>query len=533
MARKASGGCTGGIPARLGAALLCLCLAAAVTWPLAAAPGAGAHDLTDTLFNTWLMAWNHHALTSLQNPLSPPIFQGQPDAEGRNDLLLTQTLAAMPLRAAGASPLEAHNLILVISLALAGFSVFLLAESCGIGTAGSLFSAGAFVCLPFFQSHLWHVQLFSCSIAILAVRQFLTASDGRARSWPVAPLILLQCAASLYYLVFLDIALLLLLPRAVRGRRPGPVLWALLGNAACLPLLAGHAANAAAWPVDTMASMDLATLVAPWENSRLLSWMRSPHATVETALWPGLAVAAGAALHVFGRRRGNERLTGGWSFLAMWAVFLAIAVGPTLAILGRQLSPAPWRLVAGLPVLSSIRLPARGAFLMLLPMVLAAGRAWDRRPAMALGGILLCLAEVWPGRMPLQTPELPRYHSWLAARRFSLVAVLPVGTDLSRPESECANLYGSTAHFTPMVNGYSTSLPEGYPRTAAILDTWPSPAADSIIAAMGIECLICRGFVPADADPVWTDGPRPVAAVVLGPPGTAGVRGRSPEGGQP
>lgn len=508
-----------GILEILAAAVLCSALAAAVTWPLAAAPGAGAHDPTDSFFNTWLMAWNHEALTHLENPLAPPIFEGQPDSGGRNDLLLTQSLAAMPLRFAGLSPVAAHNLILVASLAFAGFAMFLLARQLGTAAPGALFAAGAFICLPFFQSHLWHIQLFSAGIAVMALRQaFMIAQGERGAPW-LGALVALQCMASLYYAVFLGIALLLFLPWAARRGGLGAFrricLWTLAGYAAATPLLLPHFGNAARWPVDTVASADVSALVSPWENSMLLGRFRPPSTLGEVAFWPGLAVLVGAAAWILRRDR-KDRLPSGWYFAALALLFLAISLGPTLVFFGRPAAPAPWRLVAGLPALSSIRLPSRAAFLFILPAILAAGRAVSRKPALSALGLVLCLVEVWPGPMNLVDAEPERFHGWLATQRFARIAILPVKTDLASPAGECMNLLGQTIHFTPMVNGYSTSLPEGYSETAAILNTWPSPGADSLLDALGVECVICRDFIPPEADPVWTTGPRPVCAVVLG-----------------
>ena len=462
----------------LAAAVLCTALAAAVTWPLAVRPGAGAHDPTDTFFNTWLMAWNHEALTHFENPLAPPVFEGQPDAGGRNDLLLTQSLAAMPLRFAGLSPLAAHNLILVASLAFAGFALFLLAGQLGTPAPGALFAAGAFVCLPFFQSHLWHIQLF-----------------------------------------FLGLALLLFLPWAARSGGWKALLrvslWTLAGFAAVIPLLLTHFGHAARWPVATVASTDVSALVSPWENSMLLGRFRPSTTLGEVAFWPGLAVVAGTAAWLFRRNR-KDRLPFGWFLAALALLFLAVSLGPTLVLFGKPVAPAPWRLLAGLPAFSSIRLPSRAAFLFILPAILAAGRAVSRKPGLAALGIALCLAEVWPGPMNLVDAGLERFHGWLAARSFARIAILPMEADLESPVAECSNLLGQTVHFTPMVNGYSTSLPEGYARTAAVLNTWPSPEADSLLDALGVECIICRGFIPPEADPVWGTGPKKLCAVVLG-----------------
>ncbi len=508
------------------AILLCSALAAAVTWPLAAHPASGAHDGTDTFFNTWLMAWNHEALTSLRNPLDTPIFAGQPDAGGRSDLLLTQTLAAMPLRFAGLGPLAAHNLVLVLSLAFSGLAAYLLARQVGCGKAGALFAGGAFVCLPFFQSHLWHIQLFSAGLSVMALRQAFRIASGSGRGFWLGILVALQCMASLYYLVFLDLAILLYLPWAAK-RGGGKALletglWTLAGNAACIPLLLGHFESAASWRVDTMASADLSALVSPWSDSMLLGSLRPASTLGEIAFWPGLAVVVGAFAWVLRRPR-KDGMAGGWFLAAAFLLFLAVSLGPTVVFFGRQICPGPWRLLAGLPGFSSIRLPSRAAFLFLLPAVLAAGRALSGKPLLAFAGIALCLAEAWPGPMPLVDATPERFHGWLAARDFSRIAILPVRADLSDPSYECGNLLGQTLHFTPTVNGYGTSLPEGYAETAEILNTWPSPRADSLLDELGVECLICRGFVPPEADPVWTAGPRPVSAVVLGRRPAGGV----------
>lgn len=502
--------------------LTCLVLAAAVTWPMIARPGSGAHDRTDTLFNTWLIEWNIRAAATLSNPFHPPVFLGQPDANGRSDLLLAQSAAAAPARLAGAPPLAAHNIVLVVSLAFAGFGLFMLAREAGLDLWGGLFAMTAMICAPFFQSHLWHVQLMSPGFAFLAIRQAMRVSSGTGSGPVLALLVLMQCCASLYYWLFLGVALVLSLPwAAAAGGSKGfarTMLWTGAGYAASaiVLLLAGHFSHPSGWSPDSMASTDLSAFVSPWESSRLLGWARPTTTLGEAALWPGIAAVLGAAILVF-RRKDAAPLRWGWYFALASVVFAVFCLGPTLVAFGRQISPAPWRLLAGLPGFSSIRLPARAGVFMLAPFFIAAGRVFRGRPVIAALGAAMSLAEVWPGPMRLEPVEPRRFHYWLASRDFEAIAILPVGTSLDEPEHECTNLFGSTLHFTPMVNGYGTTLPEGYERTAEILNSWPSPEADSVIRDLGIECLICTDRMPPDADPVWTDGPRPAAAVILVP----------------
>jgi len=496
-----------GIGRHLAAAAALLVLASAVTWPMAAS--GGAYDHADTLYNSWLLAWNHHALTGLHDPLTPPIFLGQPDGAGRGDLLLTQAVPAAPLLWLGLSPLRVHNLLFVVSLAFTGFAVMLLARRLGADFWGGLFAGCACVCLPYFQSHLWHLQLASAGLGILALERGLAFLDGRSSGWWVPVLILLQGCAGLYHWLFTGMALGTMAVWALFRRRPRRALQlvglSLLGAAAMLPLLVHHLDNAASWPVDHIASTDLLAFLSPWETSLLLGPARPEAVRGAAALWPGSAVVAAAAAALLhpGLRR---RVRAPWLLAVLTVAFGAFSLGPTLVVGGRQLAPGPFRLAALLPGVSSIRLPARAGLFALLPILSLAGVAVSGRRALACLAGLLCLAEVMHSGLGMYPPPPEHAHRWLAANPQESVVFLPMEPDLSRPERECSRMYGSRLHFTPMVNGYSTSLPENYRETAAVLNRWPAAAADSLLDRLGVECIVYEGRDLPGADTVCTDG---------------------------
>ncbi|MBN1434089.1 hypothetical protein JW921_04970 [Candidatus Fermentibacterales bacterium] len=514
-------------------ALYFVALAALLTWPMLPRAGHGAYDHADSLFNTWLMAWNHHALLSGSDPMDLPIFLGQPDADGRSDLLLTQAILAIPLRLLGISPLGAHNLILVLSIALCGLSAYLFSRSVGLSVAAAWFAGTAFAATPFFQSHLWHVQLASCGLSVLALAQSVRMALGRGPG-PVPSalllslLILLQGCASLYYLVFLDIALLLLAVFVALGRMGGPrrlpalaalLCGLLLGNLLMLPLLGNQLSNAVTWCPDTMTSTDLAAFLAPWESSILEGWARPSFLAGEAALWPGLIVV-GCLVAWFARLRKKARSSGSAPAMEGFLICLGllsalVIVGPTVSLGGRGIAPAPWRLLAWIPGFASIRLPGRMGFLFLLPACVIAGATLQRARRFVpwlLG--LLAIAEVMHPPLDLIAVRPPPYHDWISARGVESVVILPMFPSFDRPEPECLRLYGSMASFTPMVNGYATSLPRDYPETARILNEWPSAPAERWLDSAGVEAVVTEGFVPPDADRVWMDGRVP-AAVVL------------------
>ena len=500
--------------------MVLLLLAATVTWPMAVS--GGARDHADTLYNAWLLAWNHHALTGLEDPLAPPVFLGQPDGAGRGDLLLTQSLAAFPLLAAGATPLRAHNILFVISMAFAGWAVMRLARRLGADRWGSLFAGCACVCLPYFQSHLWHLQLASVGLGVLALERAIAFLDGRSSGWWVPLLILLQGAASLYHWLFTDFALALIVVWAIARRRRGTALrlagLAALGNAALLPLLAHHLRNAVSWPVDHIASTDVLAFLSPWHSSILLGAARPGTVVGEVALWPGSAVLAGAVV-ALAASTVRRRVRGVWLLAAIALLFGAFSLGPTLVAGGSGLAPGPFRIAALLPAVGSIRLPGRAGFFALLPLLVLSGVALSRRPVLAGLGALLCLLEVFPHPRPMYSTRRCREHRWLAANPREAVVFLPMEPSLERPETECLRLYGSTLHFTPMVNGYSSSLPSAYRATAEILNGWPSAGADSLLDRMGVDCIVYENSLVPNADTVLSDGRINVSVVTRRPGG--------------
>jgi len=491
---------------------LFLLLAVMVTWPLAVT--GSPHDHVDTLFNSWLISWNTHAVLSGENPLNLPIFAGFPDGNGRNDILLTQSAVALPFQIAGLSAVRIHNLLVVLFLAFAGMAAFVLAAETGASVSGRLFTGSAVVLLPYFQSHIWHIQLFSAGFSFLAIVYALRTLKGKTTGWQLGVLVLLQCLSSLYLWYFLNLAILLLLVTAflLRQRKnllPAGIWWA-AGNLASLLFLIPHIKNAQAWPTDTITSTDVLAFLAPWGNSTLLGWMRAGSVHPEAALWPGLAVTAGSIWFFF-RGRKNR-----WDvFLLACVVFFSVfSLGPVLVAGGKALSPAPFRILAMLPGCSSIRLPARAGIFALVPLAVFAGRKLGEKPLLAAAGVLLAAAAVW--HPPLETTPLrPQpWQQWIAHRNFQRILYLPVSSNLDRPEIETERLAGSICCFTPSVNGYSTTLPANYAEQARVLNQWPSEEADSLLRELQVDCIIIEGRQPPQADTVFFDGRIHVSVVV-------------------
>jgi hypothetical protein len=492
--------------------LLCLGVSAAVLWPLPCSPHP--HDHGDTLFNSWLIAWNHHALSQLQNPLETPQFSGFPDSNGRSDILLTQWIASLPLRVVTGNPVRIHNLLMWLSLALTGFAAGVFAKDMGASAWGAAFAGTAFIALPYFQGHLWHLQLQSAGLAIAGIMFALRAAGGRSSGWPLVAIIPLQGLASLYHWYFLNIALLvILLSTLATGNRTNAkrlLLTAFLGNCLMLPFLVPQLQNAARWDINTITSTDISSFASPWDKSFATGWLRSPHAHPEAALWPGIALVAGSIWALLKKDTGNTK-----TILAIGLVFLVYSLGPTVTAWGRQLCPGPFRLIALLPGGAALRLPARAAFLAFLPLLVAAARQLGKKRVWALAGMAVALTEAAHPGITTVPVVIPEHHYWIAGQQPERVLYLPVNEELDLPAPEAMRLYCGTLHFTPSVNGYSTSYPGDYPETAAILNSWPSSGARELAFRLGVDLVIFEQGVPDGVDMQWFDGRIRTGAVWL------------------
>ncbi|MGH9391944.1 MAG: hypothetical protein ACRD1Z_20265, partial [Vicinamibacteria bacterium] len=188
----------------------------------------------------------------------------------------------------------------------------------------------------------------------------------------------------------------------------------------------------------------------------------------EKALLPGF-VALALALVGVRVGRGRDRLF--WLFcIVLSATAVVLSLGPELRW-GSGAIPLPYRFFyRHLPGFDSIRVPARISILALFGIAILAGLGaaalvskWKRPFAIALLGLLLFEYRTYS--LERAFPEAPApsaAHLWLArenAKGAVLVLPLHEGREIVR---ESLAMVHSTAHFQPLVNGYSGWWPNDY-----------------------------------------------------------------------
>ena len=488
-------------------------LAVAHTWPLGAAPGRySRHDNMDAQLNEWTMAWVAHQV--VRDPVrlfDAPIFYPEPRALAFSEHLFVQSVMAMPLYWAGASPVAAFNIILLAGLALTGWTTTLVVHRwTGVWTAavtsGCLIAFNASTLTRLVHIQAQHLEFLP--LVLLALDQLLSQPRARA-ALMLASAFVLQALTSVYFLVFTAIATIVAVavrprewlrdnPRAFfknAGLSAGIVL--LLLTPFVLPYYHARAEQEAF----TRALPEVARYSAHWSNYlaaagtlhlQTIGWS-SGFATADY-LFPGFTalvltlVAAGSLTAVRDRR---ARMALGFGLVSF-----ALSFGPAF--------PLYSLLYEAFPPLQAIRGAARFGQMALAAIAILAGfgLAWLsirlRRQTALVAGIVAIVAvnaEAW--RAPIAycgTPE---------ARCQAFTEVAPIFATLNRDDVKAIVIFPfyatnedimfnarymlhSTAHFKPMLNGYSGYRPASMVAHDRALRDFPSAASIEYLKALGV-----------------------------------------------
>jgi hypothetical protein len=208
-------------------------------------------------------------------------------------------------------------------------------------------------------------------------------------------------------------------------------------------------------------------------------------------LFPGLLAVvlglAGAASAARGSRRDREAalIYGSLGVLAFWASF-----GPQAGL---------YRILYYLPTFSFLRAPSRLGLVVVLCLALLATFAirallaavTERRRSLVTG-IVIVAAVADLAVVPLiwyRAPTLPPAYALLAGSPRAVLAEFPFyGSRIAFPLHAQYMLF-STAHWMPMVNGYSDVIPMDFREAAPALDSFPSPEAFAALARRRVRYI--------------------------------------------
>lgn len=486
---------------------LCLLLAVIHTWPLATAPGTlSRNDNADAQLNAWAMAWIAHQL-----PRSPAhlfdanIFYPERRTLAFSEPLIVPALMGAPLHWAGASPVLVLNLVMMLGFALTAFAGYALIKEWTGDTAAGLLAGSMFAFNTHTLTRLAHVQAqhaWGLPLALLSADRLVTRRHWRDAIW-LAVWMAAMAYTSGYLVVFaavmIGVVLIARLPDwwTHAGRViPLFVLSTLIAVVAVLPVYLPYRSVQRDLnmlrPLEVVKEFSATPMgyLAAAGRIHFSTWSSAIFQNEVDAFFPGVIVIALALLAVSWIliRPGAFR-----DFVAQRSrvvMLLAIVATGFVLSLGIRTPVYGW-LYAVFPPLHGLRAAARFGNLFLLGMAALAGLGLaalrprlSPRWGLGIAAALVILANVESLRAPFYYRPfdgIPAIYSLLAREPGRVVLVEAPFYPAHAFFENGPYVLNSTAHWRPLMNGYSGYVPDSYRRYA---DTFWYFPADHAIEAM-------------------------------------------------
>ena len=528
-----------------------LLIAIVVTWPLVTAMGSRVPvDDSDPLFNTWVLAWDGHALlTDPAGLFAANIFYPNRNPLAYSDLMLPPALLAAPVNLLAGNPMIAYNLLILASFVFSATAMFLLARFL-TGNAGVAAVAGvAYAFSTFRLAQAGHIQLLTDGFLVMTI--YFAHRWLAGRRWRDALLgaafLTLQALSGWYYGFYgaLFIALFIAFFAAVKAikvdrRFLGQVfLSAALVAGGVAPFarqylklrdtLPGFSRNLGETVYFSAKPLDYLSTANPFLLRISGGWAAKAGLVGEHLLWPGVFAVAGAAVAAViavrsrdGVRsctvhgptsvhdaRPDPKIKGFYLLLCLAAMVLSF--GPFITVGATRITMPYLFLWRWLPGFKALRVPARLGSLVTLSLVVLAAYGWqelvslfDPFPALKrLMVIAACLGVVmvqvsWPFKLSPEIPSfgrVPPVYRWLARQRNKKIVELP-SVEVKKDaivggwNIDVRYLYYSTYHWSRLVNGYSGYTPPEYAQIIKALAGFPDDIGAAVLSRLNVDYLI-------------------------------------------
>ena len=495
---------------RWAAGALCLLLAIVHTWPLATAPRTLSRtDNGDALLNAWILAWVAHQLPRAPARLfDGNIFHPARDTLAFSEPLIVPALIGAPVRWLGGSPVLVFNLTLILGFALTAWAGFVVVRQWTGRMAAGLLAGSMFAFNTHTLTRLAHIQgihAWGLPLALLAADRLLVSARVRDALW-----LALWMAAMAYTSGYLAVFGAVLVAVALGARLPW--WWRRAPLVLSRVALAASAAGLAVVPLylpyrrvaleqGMVRSLDdVAAFSAPLEGylasaGRLhyALWSEPLFRRPLDAFFPGLivvALAMAAVAWTVARRQDQPDPTKADLTRQRIVMLVAIAAAGLVLSLGTQTPLYGW-VFELFPPIRGLRAAARFGNLFLLGMSALAGfglamllSRMPARRAAVVAAVTIALANAESLRAPFAYARfdgIPNIYSLVARLPGPVVLVeipfYPPGAAFAN----AAYVLNSTAHFWPLLNGYSGYIPDSYSTLARDFASFPDqPALDAM-----------------------------------------------------
>jgi hypothetical protein len=518
---------------------LCLLLALIHTWPLATAPGTLArNDNADAELNEWILAWVAHQLPRAPSRLfDGNMFYPERDTLAYSEPLIVPALMGAPLHWLGASPVLAFNIVLILGFALTTWAGYALVHDWTGDRAAGLLAGSMFAFNTHTLTRLAHVQgihAWGLPLTLLAADRLLVHARWRDAAW-LAVWMAAMAYTSGYLVVFgaimVAVVIVARIPdwrtRAVPvGVRFGAatILAALMILPVYLPYRRLGRTMGMNRPLEAVSEFS-ATLTGYFSTAgRIHYWLWSSRflGNPVDLFFPGIVVivlAAVALYWAFVRRgHGLREDRSGFSIagaLTRRRILMLVAIAVTGFVLSLGLrTPVYGWVYHAFPPMQGLRAAARFGNLFLLAMAALAGvglaalrhRLPARRAGLVVAGLVIA-ANLESLRAPLgytRFEGIPAIYSVLANEPGRVVLVEVPFWPPQGAFQHAQYVLNSTAHWRPMLNGYSGYLPQSYRKNAQLFWFFPQEHAIQAMRRAGATHVVVhpKGF-GHEAEAMW------------------------------
>lgn len=497
----------------LGAVLLA-CL---MTYPLIVGfDHVGRVDNNDGRWSIWVVSWVAHALTTDPAQLfRANIFYPHQDALAYSEANIAAGVVGVPVWLLTKNPYATHNFVLLVSFVVSFAGAYYLCRYLTGSRQAAMVAGVLFAFCPFVFVRFAHIQLLlvgGLPFCMLAFHRLVDRTTvGRAVA--LGAILWLQGLACAYYGIFggMAVGISSIVIAITRGRWREWRYWAAIGGAAVVSIaltapfflpyitlqretgfartLEGaqtYSANWAAW-----------TASGAWAHRWALDPSRSevlfPGAV---ALVLGLAGAfVGWQLTTAAAQRAaptETRLDRGvvLSYIITGLVSFWITFGPKAGLYSV--------LYATVPVFSFLRAPGRTGIVVALCLTvlasIAIARLLERRRHagwMAAGLMIVAVADLVQAPVGLrEAPPTPSAYQELARLPVAPVAVFPYWANNLNYHGHAEYMLASTAHWQPLINGYSDHIPQDFRDNSLILRGFPTLESFAVLERLGARYVV-------------------------------------------
>ena len=498
----------------LGAVLLVILM----TYPLIVGfDHVGRVDNNDGRWSIWVVSWVAHALTT--DPLHlfrANIFYPHQDALAYSEANIAAGVVGVPVWLLTKNPYATHNFVLLVSFVVSFAGAYYLCRYLTGSRQAAMVAAVLFAFCPFVFVRFAHIQLLlvgGLPFCMLAFHRLVDRTTvGRAVA--LGAILWFQGLACAYYGIFggMAVGISSIVIAITRGRWREWRYWAAIGGAAVVSIgltvpfflpylalqretgfartLAGaqtYSANLVAW-----------TASGAWAHRWALDPSRSE------VLFPGVvALVLGLAGAFIGwqltaARTSHEpsstdsRLDRGvvLSYIITGLVSFWITFGPKAGLYSV--------LYATVPVFSFLRAPGRTGIVVTLCLTVLASIAmarllerWRNASWLVAGLMVLALADLAQAPIGLrEAPPTPSAYQALARLPVAPVAVFPYWANNLNYHGHAEYMLASTAHWQPLINGYSDHIPQDFRDNSLILRGFPTLESFDVLKGLGARYVV-------------------------------------------